>query len=75
MRIEHVKSYSGSDAKRIRLSLKLTQIMFAEFLGVSKKTVEAWEAGRNDPNGSVCRLLSMLENDPQLPERYLVEMG
>lgn len=53
----------------------MTQVMFAEFLGVSKKAVEAWECGRNNPNGSVCRLLSMLERNPELPEMYLIDIN
>ena len=42
--------------------------MFAQLLGVSKKTVEAWEAGTKKPNGSVLRLFQVIERDLSLVE-------
>jgi putative transcriptional regulator len=35
-------------------------------MGVSTKTVEAWEAGTNKPIGSARRFLSVLKSDPSL---------
>ncbi|MBQ3801765.1 MAG: helix-turn-helix domain-containing protein [Treponema sp.] len=40
----------------------MTQVLFADYMGVSQKTVEAWEKGTNHPTGTACRLISMLEN-------------
>lgn len=57
------------DAKQIRdarLSLGMTQTTFAQVMGVSIKTVEAWEAGTNKPVGAARRLLSMLQADPSM---------
>ena len=48
----------------------MTQYIFAGAMGVSQKTVEAWEAGRNVPNGPASRMLSMLKSDPDLLEKY-----
>ena len=48
----------------------MSQRTFASYMGVSDKTVEAWESGRNIPNGPASRILSMLQADPNLPERY-----
>ena len=45
----------------------MTQHVFADFLGVSVKTVEAWERGRNHPTGPACRLIKILEEDEKLP--------
>lgn len=39
------------------------QKSFAGYLGVSEKTVEAWEAGVNHPSGAASRILSMMEMD------------
>jgi len=39
-------------------------------MGVSIKTVEAWEAGTNHPSGSASRLLHMMELDNELTEKY-----
>ena len=35
--------------------------LFAKYIGVSTKTVEAWEAGRNKPSGPSNRLLWLLD--------------
>ena len=40
----------------------MTQRVFANYMGVSPKTVEAWESGINHPVGPACRLLSLLES-------------
>ncbi|MCR4763895.1 MAG: helix-turn-helix domain-containing protein [Lachnospiraceae bacterium] len=39
----------------------MTQAVFANYMGVSPKTVEAWERGRSHPTGPAYRLLSILE--------------
>lgn len=66
------RAYEAQEIKEIRSSLGMTQAAFALFMGVSKKTVEAWEAGYNMPNGPSLRLLSMVEQDPKLPEKYCI---
>ena len=55
--IQPVVHYRPGEIKAIRQQAGMTQNMFSEFMGVSVKTVEAWEAGRNTPIGSACRLL------------------
>ena len=39
---------------------QMTQRVFADYLGVSVKTVEAWERGRTHPTGPANRLISFL---------------
>ena len=61
------KEISASDIKRIRNDIfHMSQSSFALALGVSKKTVEAWECGRNDPSTTTKKLLYLLENNPHL---------
>lgn len=60
----------GIEVRNIRMSLDLTQVVFAKVMGVSPKTVEAWEGGRSEPNGTAKRMLAMLKADPHLPEKY-----
>lgn len=60
----------SGDIKNIRQSLDMTQMIFAAVMGVSVKTVEAWESGTNTPSGSAKRMLSLLKSDPKLPEKY-----
>ena len=60
--IQPVKTYDNNQIRAIRNSVGMTQVLFADYMGVSSKTVEAWEKGTNHPTGSACRLISMLEN-------------
>lgn len=65
-----LKNYSAEEIKAIRKSTGFSQRLFAEYLGVSYKTVEAWEAGRNHPSGSSSRILSMIESNKSFTEEY-----
>ncbi|WP_296031495.1 helix-turn-helix domain-containing protein [uncultured Treponema sp.] len=60
--IQPVKKYNNVQIKQIRASVGMTQAFFADYMGVSTKTVESWEKGTNHPTGAACRLISMLEN-------------
>jgi putative transcriptional regulator len=42
-------------------------------MGVSKKTVEAWEGGRTHPTGTAFRLLDILASDDLEITDYVVE--
>lgn len=53
--------YTSAQVKNIREKIGLTQKLFAKYIGVSTKTVEAWEAGRNKPSGPSNRLLWLLD--------------
>ena len=65
-----VKEYQADQVKKIRNSVGMSQSSFAGYLGVTKKTVEAWEAGTNHPSGAASRILSMMEIDRELVEKY-----
>ncbi|MDR0929128.1 MAG: helix-turn-helix domain-containing protein [Oscillospiraceae bacterium] len=62
--------YTPEEIKMIRSGLGMTQSVFADVIGVSKRTVESWETGRFSPDGAARRLISVLQQDPQFPERY-----
>ncbi len=57
-----VRRFGAEDVKGIRKRTRTTQGFLANWLGVSKKTIQAWESGRNTPNGTSARLLSLLED-------------
>lgn len=57
-----VKEYSNEEIRNIRINAGMTQTVFAAYMGVSKKTVEAWECGRIHPTGPAYRLLDILKN-------------
>ena len=61
-----VKQYTSEQVKNIRRKTRMSQKAFAGYLGVSPKTVEAWEAGTNHPSGAASRLLNMMEMDENL---------
>ena len=65
-----VPRYQGSRIKSIRNSFGLSQLTFAHVMGVSIKTVEAWESGRNEPQGPARRMLYLLESDDTLLDKY-----
>jgi putative transcriptional regulator len=67
--IRPVESFRSEEIRAIRKNTGMTQVLFAKYMGVSVKTVEAWEAGRNHPEGTACRLLSMTQKDPLFPQK------
>jgi putative transcriptional regulator len=70
--IAPLKQYPPKKIRLIRMNLGMSQPIFANVLGVSQKTVEAWEAGRNEPNGTAQRFLSILEKDNKFLEKYKI---
>ncbi len=64
--VEPVKVFEADEVKKIRNSTGMSQKIFASYMGVSDKTVEAWEAGTNHPSGAASRLLSMIEKDKEI---------
>ena len=72
-----LKEYSADEICAIRRNTGLSQRLFAGYMGVSVKTVEAWEAGKNRPSGAASRLLTMMEMDDDLTKEFpfVVEKG
>ena len=60
--VAELPQYHDKEIKKIREDLNLTQKNFAFVLGVSLKTVEAWESGRNIPQGTAQRFLQLLQS-------------
>jgi putative transcriptional regulator len=56
--------YSPLLVKKTRKALRLSQALFANFLGVSPQTVRAWEQGVNVPNDMACRFMDEIRLDP-----------
>lgn len=61
---------SAEDIKAIRKKLGFTQAVFAAVIGVSTKTVEAWETGANQPIGPARRMISLIQFDPEILQSY-----
>lgn len=56
----------------IRTSLRMTQRSFATLLGVSCRTVEAWECGKTTPTPTAKKLMYLIETDPSLVKKLQV---
>ena len=59
------KRYAGADVKATRQLLNASQGVFAQFLGVSVKTIRAWEQDVNRPNNMACRFLEEIKRNPE----------
>ena len=62
-KIDPITEFDKEQIRQIRMNAQMTQHVLADYLGVSVKTVEAWERGRTHPTGPACRLLSLLSNN------------
>lgn len=60
------RSLPSIDVAAERKKLQLTQHAFASVIGVSPRTVEAWEAGRTNPSPTAKNLLYLISLDPSL---------
>jgi len=58
-----------------RKVLGLSQVLFAKFLGVSPKTVRAWEQGTNPPQGIACRVMDEILHDPDYWRNRLSQLA
>jgi putative transcriptional regulator len=68
--IEEPPRIRPKKVSEIRNKLMISQAAFAKIIGVSKKTIEAWESGKNTPNGPSRLILSLLDKDPDFIEKY-----
>ena len=57
--------YTKTKIKKIRMGLGLSQTVFASIFGVTVSAVQHWEQGLRSMPAPACRLLNMIEKDPQ----------
>lgn len=50
----------------LRLNINASQAVFAHYLNVSVKTVQAWEQGLGKPSGAALKLLSIAKKNPKI---------
>jgi putative transcriptional regulator len=58
------KPMKPAEIREVRESLNASQAMFASFLCVSIKAVQAWEQGLRRPQSSALRLLEIAKKNP-----------
>jgi DNA-binding transcriptional regulator YiaG len=60
----YVLPASADEVKRARKQLKQSQSQFADWLGVSTQTVQAWEAGRRQPEAVASKVIRYAATHP-----------
>ena len=69
------KPYDRDRIKEARKSLKASQAVFAQFLGVSLGAIRDWEQGVKRPRGVVCRITDEILRDPDYWRARLGELA
>lgn len=63
------RSLPTVNVAEIRSALSMTQKAFAEVLGVSCRTVEAWESGKSTPTPTAKKLMFLIQEDHSLVQK------
>lgn len=66
---------NGRAVKRVRAALHASQAVFARYLNVSTRLVQAWEADRRTPKGPALVLLHLAAQEPGVIERLRENPG
>jgi putative transcriptional regulator len=59
------REYRPDDVRRVRGLLRMSQVLFARFLGVDANTVRSWEQGTRPPSAIARRFMDEIEGDPE----------
>ena len=62
---EHGRVINVPDVATTRAKTGLSQVRFAELLGVSVRTLQDWEQGRRAPSGAARTLLMIAAKNPK----------
>ena len=57
---------TGGDVAALRRFVGLTQVRFAQAMGISVHTLRNWEQGRRQPEGPALALLRIAARHPQI---------
>lgn len=66
------RSLPAINVVAIRESLCMTQKAFAAVLGVSCRTVEAWESGKSNPTPTAKKLMFLIQEDHSLIDKLVI---
>lgn len=67
------RAYTADDVRAIRSLLRVSQALFAKFLGVSPKTVSAWEQGKKVPSELASRFMDEIHRNPEYWQKRVEE--
>ena len=71
LEVSPVQEYSAKEIAAIRKRTGVSQELFAEFLGVTKRTIAAWENGTRKPSATTRRLLEIIDKD-RIMKKYFI---
>ena len=63
------RSLPEVNVAEVRESVHMTQKAFADVLGVSCRTVEAWECGRSNPTPTARKLMNLIREDHSMIQK------
>jgi putative transcriptional regulator len=66
VRIAPPRPMKKDDIIRLRQQLNLSQLLFADILNVSVRTVQAWEQGAREPSDAALKLLTIAQKHPKV---------
>ncbi|MBQ7161515.1 MAG: helix-turn-helix domain-containing protein [Clostridia bacterium] len=72
--IARKRSLPDINVSETRKALNMTQKAFAGVLGVSARTVEAWESGRTNPSHTARNLIFLISQDYSLVSKLRSQM-
>lgn len=58
------RRFAPEEVRRLRASLRLSQPLFAQLLGVGVQTIRSWEQGLKPPSPMACRFMDEMESSP-----------
>ena len=62
---------SSAEIKAIRVSVKMSQAVFARSFQLSLDTIKGWEQGKRKPDAAAANYLRMIQADPEHVQRTL----
>ena len=71
--VRPLKEYTQEEIKALRNGRQVSQVIFAEIMGVTPQAVEAWESGKRKPTGTAKRLIQLIEQDPNIIDNLLIK--
>jgi len=64
MEVRPIPEYSSAQIRELRSRYDLTRALLGGIVGVSSKTVEAWEIGARQPSAAALRLIYEIDTNP-----------
>lgn len=68
-------TYGKTEVRATRKLLGASQAVFAQFLGVTVKTVRAWEQGINIPSDGAARMMDEIRHNPTYFKKRMAEVA